>query len=183
MNFEIIETERLRLRKLTPEGHQFVFRNYSVPDIKQFFGIHRDEDFKMETLRFEKGMTTYNRSFVLFHLLDKKNDTVLGACGFHNWLAEHRRAEIGYALIDDLYKRKGYMSEAILPIVAYGFNEMNLNRMEAFVSPDNEASQRVVKKLGFQQEGHLKQHFFKNNIYHDSIVFGLLRNEYIDTTR
>ena len=72
------------------------------------------------------------------------------------------------------------MSEAILPIVAYGFNEMNLNRMEAFVGPDNEASQRLVKKLGFQQEGHLKQHFFKNNIYHDSIVFGLLRKDYVE---
>ena len=91
---------------------------------------------------------------------------------------DHERAEIGYGLFGDEYKRQGLMSEAILPIIEYGFIEMKLNRIEAFIGPENIASIKLINKLNFVKEGQLREHYCENNRVEDSIVYSLLRKEY-----
>jgi [ribosomal protein S5]-alanine N-acetyltransferase len=173
-----IETPRLKLRKITPDTFDFIYKNYSDDKLKIFLGLTTDEDLAKEKNRYEKGLSTFNKSFAYFHLLDKLTENNLGWCGFHTWFIDHRRAEIGYVLNDDSYKGKGIMREAIAPIVHFGFNEMNLHRIEAFISPDNEPSLKLVAKLGFTKEGHLREHYFKDNQMEDSLIFSLLRHEY-----
>ena len=99
-------------------------------------------------------------------------------CGFHTWAMEHYRAELGYSIHIETEKKKGYMKEALKPIIEYGFNKMNLHRIEAFVGPDNTASISLVKRLGFTQEGHLREHYLKDGVFEDSIVFSLLEKEF-----
>jgi ribosomal-protein-alanine N-acetyltransferase len=70
------------------------------------------------------------------------------------------------------------MKEALVPIINFGFEEMKLNRIEAFVGPKNEASMKLVKKFGFKHEGVMRQHYNYNGTLEDSLVFGLLREEY-----
>ena len=70
------------------------------------------------------------------------------------------------------------MSEAIVSIVNYGFNNMNLERIEAFVSPNNTHSIKLLKRMKFKKEGFLKHHYFHNSKMDDSIVFALLKFEY-----
>ena len=70
------------------------------------------------------------------------------------------------------------MSEAILRIIDYGFSQMNLHRIEAFIGPANIASQKLVEKLGFQKEGVLREHYRKQGVIEDSIVYSLLKKEY-----
>jgi len=70
------------------------------------------------------------------------------------------------------------MTEAFQKIIHYGFDVMKLNRIEAFVSPQNEASIKLLKKFNFVEEGLLRKHYFKNNIMEDSLVCSLLRSEY-----
>jgi ribosomal-protein-alanine N-acetyltransferase len=70
------------------------------------------------------------------------------------------------------------MKEAVAPVIRYGFEQMQLNRIEAFIGSANEASQRLVKALGFREEGLLRKHYIKDGIAEDSLVFGLLRSEY-----
>ena len=70
------------------------------------------------------------------------------------------------------------MSEAIVSIVNYGFHNMNLERIEAFVSPNNMPSIKLLKRIKFKEEGLLKHHYFDNNKMDDSIIFALLRFEY-----
>ncbi len=55
---------------------------------------------------------------------------------------------------------------------------MHLHRIEALIGPDNIASLKLVKRLGFVEEGTLREHYFKNEIYEDSIIFSLLKQEY-----
>ena len=71
------------------------------------------------------------------------------------------------------------MTEAIDPIIGYGFNTLNLNRIEAYVGPDNLASLSILKKQNFKNEGLLKSHYFKNGIAEDSLVFALLREDWL----
>lgn len=178
MQFEIIETSRLLLRKVTPDVYAYVFRQYDDEQLQAFFGFQTPEELKKESDRFQKGLTTFNKTFVNFHLLDKTNGRNIGSCGFHTWYMDHARAEIGYALTDESLRQQGFMGEALEAIVAYGFDTLQLNRIEAFIGPENTASQRLVKKLHFLEEGRLRQHYFKNNRHEDSIVFALLRSEY-----
>jgi [ribosomal protein S5]-alanine N-acetyltransferase len=55
---------------------------------------------------------------------------------------------------------------------------IKLNRIEAFVGTENEASKRLVKGLGFTEEGLLRGHYINNGIAEDSLVYGLLKSEF-----
>ncbi|MCG2612428.1 GNAT family N-acetyltransferase [Flavobacterium sp. SM15] len=178
MTFDFITTNRYDLLKLTPEVYQYVFTTYNQEELKAFFGVTSKAEFLKEKSKFEKGMTTYNRSFVNFLIIDKSTKETIGSCGFHTWYLEHSRAEIGYALNSDVYKGKGVMSEVLKAVVHYGFTQMQLHRIEAFISPENIASLKLVQKLNFIKEGHLREHYFKNNVMEDSLVFSLLKHEY-----
>ncbi|CAN5262614.1 hypothetical protein BH11BAC6_BH11BAC6_11190 [soil metagenome] len=133
MDFEILATERLNLRKITPEVYTYVFENYAEKEIKEFFGFAAEEAFNKELKKYKEGVSTFNRKFLYFQLIDKLTPKVIGWCGFHTWYIYHYRAEIGYVLEDDNYKGKGIMTEAVKAIIDYGFSKMDLNRIEAFV--------------------------------------------------
>ena len=72
------------------------------------------------------------------------------------------------------------MTEALTPIIAYGFSEMQLHRIEAFVGPNNSPSLNLMRKFGFTQEGQLRQHYLKDGKFEDSVVFSLLLEEYLN---
>ncbi|CAM4291012.1 GNAT family N-acetyltransferase [Flavobacterium terrigena] len=174
MNFETLETERLILRKLSPEDFKYVFANYSKDEIMSFFGFKTEEEFQTGKQKSDKGYATHNRSIAFFQLIDKTSNAVIGACGFNNWYFDHRRAEIGYNMIGEGFKNQGFMSEALEKIIDYGFTEMNLHRIEALVGTENIPSLKLMKKFGFTQEGVLKQHYFINDKFEDSVIFSRL---------
>jgi ribosomal-protein-alanine N-acetyltransferase len=178
MEFETLETERLILKKLTPEIIAHLFAHYAEADIKKELGLTTDAEFNKEKEKFDGGYTTYDRTIVTFVLIRKDTNQSVGRAGFHNWYKDHRKAEIGYALNSDENKRKGFMGEAVRTIIAYGFETMDLNRIEACVGPANVASLRLIQKNGFTKEGHLRQHYIRDNEIQDSLIFSLLRQEY-----
>ena len=178
MTFELLETPRLQLRMLTPEVYDHVFARYTQEEVMIFFGHSSEEQYNNERWRYQNGLRTFNKSFLMFHLIDKETGKVIGWCGFHTWYLDHDRAEIGYILADDAYKGRGLMSEALPPIVDYGFRTMQLHRIEAFVGPNNEPSLKLLKRMHFTQEGYLREHYKVNGKLEDSVLFPLLKSEY-----
>lgn len=178
MKFEEIITDRLILRKLTQENFDSIYSDMSQDEQLDILGITSIEELLKEKEKYEKGLSTHNKKFLYHQLIDKITNKVIGWCGFHTWYTDHNRAEIGYVLFDDNYKSKGIMSEAIVSIVNYGFNNMNLERIEAFVGPNNTPSIKLLKRMEFKEEGYLKHHYFHDNKMEDSIVFALLKSEY-----
>src|ERR1044072_1497554 len=130
MKFEMIETRRLILKGLSPADMTYIFENYTKPEIKKILGHRTEEDYQKEEHKQKNGYSTYNRSFMLFFLMDKASDKIIGRSSLHNWNKEHRRAELGYMMEDEDSKRKGFMSEAVEAIIAHGFSKMKLNRIE-----------------------------------------------------
>ena len=98
----------------------------------------------------------------------------IGWCGYHTWYTPHRRAEIGYQIAEE-YQNRGLMKEALVPIIDYGLNKMNLQRIEAYVGEENTASLRLMEIFEFKKEGLLKKHYNIDGINVDSLVFGLLK--------
>ncbi len=176
--FENLTTERLILRKISQEIFDFLYANYTDEQLLSFLGIADMKTLAIEKEKYRKGLSTFNKTFLYFKVLDKTNEKVIGWCGYHTWYLDHNRAEIGYGLYDDAYKQKGLMSEALKTILDYGFNQIKLHRVEALIGSENEASQNLVKKFGFTYEGKLREHYFVNNRMEDSLVFRLLKNEY-----
>jgi ribosomal-protein-alanine N-acetyltransferase len=179
MQLETLKTQRLLLKKLSPEDFIDLFENYPDAEAKKLLGLSCDEELVKEKEKSKGGYVTYDRSICAFLLVSKDSGETIGRCGYHNWYHQHRRAEIGYVLMKEENKRKGYMSEALKAILDYGFNTMDLNRVEACIGPANTASQSLVKKYGFVQEGYLRQHFVRTDVAEDSLIFSLLKEEYI----
>ncbi|GGI29350.1 GNAT family N-acetyltransferase [Pedobacter mendelii] len=177
MEFEILTTKRLNLRRLDPEVYKYVFNKYSDTEIKLFFGLSSDKELSKEREKLDKGISTFNKSFLLFQIIEKDSDKIIGWCGFHTWYVEHNRAEIGYALSENLQKSKGIMTEALFTIIEYGFKKMNLHRIEAFIGPDNIPSLKLIAKFNFTKEGVLREHYWKNSRMEDSVVYSLLKTE------
>ena len=177
MQTNILNTDRLMLRLINPEIYTQVMTTYNDEAIKKYFGITTTIELEQEKARFRQGMTMAGRSFLYFHLLEKQTKEVMGWCGYHTWFIQHRRAEIGYVLNEERFKGKGYMKEALPPVINYGFATMNLHRIEALIAPANEPSLRLVKYLGFTREGLLREHYLKSGKMEDSVVFSLLESD------
>ncbi|MCC9043509.1 GNAT family N-acetyltransferase [Myroides sp. M-43] len=175
--FDCIDTARFKLRILEAEPYQEFLKLATDQEMEYYIGIPRDEVVEEKRKRLY-GFRTYNKSYLMFLILDRVSDKVIGYCGFHTWYLEHNRAEIGYGLYTDKWKEKGVMTEVLKTVLDYGFSTMNLTRVEAFVSPDNIASLRTVAKMGFVKEGQLRGHYVDNGQVEDSVVFGLLANEF-----
>jgi len=102
---------------------------------------------------------------------------VVGTCGYHYVRAHNNCAEIGYDLLPHLCGR-GLMVEALRPVLTFGFDRLELNKVDAGVTVANTASARVLEKLGFTEEGLIRAGGHWRGEYHDLRVFGLLRSEW-----
>lgn len=84
---------------------------------------------------------------------------------------------VGYE-ISPLYQGRGYMKEALAAVFAWGFGEMELNRVEAQVHPDNRASQALLRRFGFVEEGRLREVGYWAGLHHDLMLHSLLKREW-----
>lgn len=175
-NTVLLSTPRLHLNGLTPEDMDRIFTTMNKAEIMQLLGHKTEEEFEKEADKQKKGYAAYNRTFILFLLEDKASGKIVGRAGLHNWNKEHFRAELGYVMHDESFRKQGLMSEAVAAIIDYGFRELKLNRIEALVGPHNTASLRIVEKNGFEKEGVMKKHFYVDGVFHDSVVYGLVNN-------
>lgn len=111
----------------------------------------------------------------------KGGSKLIGTCGFNRFeRSEARRGIVGYDLTREHWGR-GYVPEAMQAVVQYGFETLELNRIEAYVEPGNRASVRVLEKLGFTCEGLLRQFAFYRRAVRDQLCFSLLNSEWRKT--
>lgn len=174
-HFPIIETERLRLRPVTESDAREIFETFSDRDALQYYGMEplRTEEEALELIAaFEKGFTT--GSAIRWGIVRKEEDKLIGTCGFHNWSKSDRRTELGYEL-GRKYWHNGFMNEALMAIIHYGFNGMEFNRIAAVIRPENTSSRTLVKKLGFNEEALLKEHQRVGEQYFDMYIYSLLK--------
>jgi [ribosomal protein S5]-alanine N-acetyltransferase len=110
--------------------------------------------------------------------VEKQSNTIIGNCGFHTWNPQHHRAEIGYAMNSDEFKNKGFMKETLEKIIEFGFQDMDLNRIEALISENNIPSRKLLDYFGFTKEGVMRGHYLVGEVFEDSVSYSLLKSEY-----
>ena len=112
--------------------------------------------------------------------MPQDNPKAIGIAGFYRLKPEDYRAEIGYMLLPE-FQGNGYITETVTRLIAFGFNELQLNSIEAVIAPDNIASQRVVLKNNFEQEGFFKEYEYFEGRFLDIQIYSLLKRNYIAT--
>jgi ribosomal-protein-alanine N-acetyltransferase len=181
LDLKEIITNSVVLKLVEPADYKTIYQTLSAGEVIELFGLKSTEEYSEAKAKLEKGITTYNRSFVYFYLTKKGSPKTIGWIGYHTFCTDHDRAEIGYYLMEEEYKGKGIMSEVMPHILDYGFEKMNLHRIEACVGPANEPSNKLMQKFGFTKEGLLREHYLRDGIYHDSLIYSLLRKEYLES--
>jgi diamine N-acetyltransferase len=88
----------------------------------------------------------------------------------------HRTSEIQIIIKPD-FRGRGLAKTAMLKGLDYAFNILNMHKVFLYVDMENHKALNIYKKIGFIQEGILRQHFFVEGIYHDSIIMGIFKNE------
>ena len=151
---QILETDRLILRRLQPGDLDDLYALYRDPEIRRYFpeGTLTLAETKDELDWFVDGGDPAHPELGLWATIHKATGAFIGRCGLIPWTVEGKlEIEIAY-MIAKQYWRQGLGSEAARALVRYAFEHLRLSRLIAFVDPGNEASKRTAIKAGLAFE-------------------------------
>ncbi|TKC02078.1 GNAT family N-acetyltransferase [Pedobacter cryotolerans] len=174
-SFPTLETERLILRAHTNADAKALFALRSNETVMKYIYRERPKDiFDVQTL-----ITTLNKGFengdnLVWAIALKNNPSeMIGEIGYYRTDFANHRAEIGYMLNPD-YWRKGIISEALIKAIAFGFKNINLHSICADVSPENNASRQILLKHGFEKEAYFKERYYFQGKFLDSEIYSFV---------
>lgn len=174
----VLETKRLNLRPFSLEDAGEVQRLAGDRDVAATTLLipHPYPDGAAETWIRSHPDLFQTRKNVVFAITRIEDQQLVGAIGLVVQ-SLHDRAELGY-WIGKPYWGNGYCTEAARAILAFAFNDLELNRVYAHHMQRNPASGRVMEKLGMRFEVSVRQHVKKWGQYEDMLMYGLLREEF-----
>ncbi len=152
----ILQSDRLLLRPFIDTDIDAVFQGLSHPEIIKYYGV------SYQTKEATKAQMTFfsdlekNGTGRWWAICDVNNEIFFGAAGLNNVSKENKKGEIGFWLLQDAWG-KGIMQEAIPLVLDFGFQQLNLHRIEAIVETENEACKKLMTKFNFSHEGTMKE--------------------------
>ncbi|WP_339190205.1 GNAT family protein [Paenibacillus sp. FSL R5-0490] len=172
-----LETERLIIRDILETDWKSIHSYTSMTEVTQHtaWGPNTEEDTRAYVQFVLDTQQAHPREGYELAICLKSDGRLLGGVGIH--LMEKTNAEIGYVL-NPTYQGKGYAAEAASALLGFGFNELDVHRIYAKCRPHNTASENVMKKIGMQCEGLLREHWFYKGSFHDSVIYSILSSEY-----
>lgn len=173
-----LTTTRLKLRPPRRGDEQDLFAIHSDPVVMRYFSEPAWTDPERATRQIDDDAGRFERAESFrFAIVLADTGRVIGNCTVYALHRQNRRGEIGYALARD-YWGHGYMQEALQALLAFAFGECDLHRLEADIDPRNTASASALTRLGFTQEGLLRERWIVAGEVSDSALYGLLRSEW-----
>ena len=177
--FPRLETERFLLRPIEASDTKEVFHYFSQDEVTKYYDLNTFKDIKEAKVLIENWQKKYHKKEGFrWGIATKKENKIIGSCGYHNWEKEHFKAEIGFEVTPEFW-RKGVMTEVLQSILRYGFEAMELNRIEALYDIENLASKKTLEKAGFVYEGVLRQSAFEKGHFCDAAICSLLKKEHV----
>lgn len=174
-DFPVLESERLLLRKLNMTDSQEVQSIRSDERVMRYMDSERHQTLQFSENFISENLKIYDQHNGMFWaLVEKSSGKFIGDFAFWKIDKKNSRAEIGYTLKPEFWGQ-AYMKEAMIRILHFGFNELNLHSFEANINPENENSRRLLKKLGFKKEAYFRENYYFNGKFLDSEIYCLLK--------
>ena len=176
MQVPFVMGERVYLRPLDSGDLERCLRWINDPVLRVNLGRHRPMSRAMETEWLAgqyKGESELSFAVVLID-----GDCHIGNVGLHGIDSKNRLAEFGILIGESDAWGQGYGTEAGRLMLAHSFDELGLHRVMLRVFPFNERAIRVYEKLGFREEGCLRDSLFQGGVFHDTILMSILEHEW-----
>jgi ribosomal-protein-alanine N-acetyltransferase len=174
-----LETERLLLRAPQYSDVADIFAYASDPEVAlhTLWEPHQGYEDTRNFLDFVMDQRRSGR-VIVWAMVPKTEGRVIGTIGLANCVAQHARAELGFAIARRTWNQ-GYTSEAARAVLRHAFCQLGFNRIEAFCKIQNTASARVLEKSGFRFEGILRQRELIKGRFEDLKLYAILREDYL----
>ncbi|MCX5970755.1 MAG: GNAT family protein [Coprothermobacterota bacterium] len=173
-----LQTERLLLRRMGVGDAEDLFSYASDPEVTRYvvWETHCSLADSLAFLQYTEEQ--YRKKEVSsWGMVLRESGRLIGTVGFVDWLPPHARAEIGFALGRRWWGR-GLMSEAVREVLRFGFERMQLNRIQARCYLANHASARVMEKVGMTFEGIIREQLYEKGAFRDLKLYSILRREF-----
>ena len=177
-NLPELTTPRLLLRKFKRADAHDVFAYASDPQVTLYTPWEHHRDLKTTRQFLSTVLNAYRQGQPApWGIVLRRTGKLIGAIGLKNWALQHSRAEVGYVLSRE-YWGKGYVTEALNAVLAFGFSEMELHRIEAKAVPENRGSTRVMEKAGMKFEGQLRDYELVKGAYQSLNLYSILKSDF-----
>lgn len=176
---QAIETERLVLRRFEYSDSTSMLRNWIADEkIQSLYSEPTYETEEAVTELLTKYITSYEKEdYYRWAIIDKETNECIGQIAYFLVDSKNHFAEIEYC-IGSAFQCRGYATEATKAVIKYGFEKMNLHKVQICTKTINIPSKRVIEKCGFTYEGTLRDYFYMNGEYVGRLYFSILRSEY-----
>ncbi|MGI4860969.1 MAG: GNAT family N-acetyltransferase [Janthinobacterium lividum] len=172
-----LTTPRLILRPLRDEDASALFAVWSDAEAMRYFSFPVMQRLEQATDRIaSKSKRSDDGENLICALVLRATGEVIGDCTLCRPDVSNRRAEIGFCL-QRLHWGRGYMREATSALLDHAFGALHLHRIEADIDPRNDASARLLERLGFIREGLLRERWRVGGEVSDSALYGLLKRD------
>jgi RimJ/RimL family protein N-acetyltransferase len=176
----MLKGKNVLLRPIKRSDISYFLKWFNDPEVVQYLEMYLPMTEMSEEKFIEELSTTRTRSDVILVIEVIEGDSAkpIGNCGLHQINSKNRNAIFGIVIGEKDYWSRSYGTEAARLLINYGFQQLNLHRISSYAFAFNERSIRLHRKIGFREEGRLRQATFKNGQYHDHVQFGILREEW-----
>ena len=176
-----IETERLVLRRFKYTDDDSMLRNWIADEKIQTMYAEPVYSTKAEVRELlDKYIGSYEKDdYYRWAVIEKSSNECIGQIAYFLVDSKNHFAEIEYCIGAD-YQCRGYATEAAKAVIEYGFERINLHKVQICTKTINAPSKRVIEKCGLTYEGTLRDYFYMDGEYVGRHYFSILRSEYED---
>jgi [ribosomal protein S5]-alanine N-acetyltransferase len=176
MDFPLLETERLILRKIEQNDANAIFSYFSDDEVTKNYGMSTFTSVEQAEKLIEAfDLMIKGNKGIRWGIIRKDTNELIGTGGFHNVSAPYKRCEIGYEIAKPHW-RQGFATEALNAMLSHGF--LDYNRIGAIVLPENSASCQLLEKNGFIQEGLLRNYIIQDGKPRNGYMYSILKEEW-----
>jgi ribosomal-protein-alanine N-acetyltransferase len=176
-SFPELATERLRLRAPLPRDAAALLGILGDPEVTRYHNMPTLTTPDEAQAAIERLQQRYAaRDTIRWAIELVEHGEMIGTAGLLRFDFAERRAEVGYEIARRWWGR-GLTPEAVAAVIRYGFSVLGLHRIEAGVLPGNDASVRVLEKLGFLEEGTRRDYLHVKGHFHSFRWFSLLETD------
>ncbi|WP_055668592.1 GNAT family N-acetyltransferase [Desnuesiella massiliensis] len=175
--FPEIKTERLNLREIKQEDAESIYKILSNPEVIKYDTFDLFTNIKQAEDIIKWFNDEFKQKRAIFWGISLKNESeIIGFCKCEIEIPKVR-ADLGYDLRHE-YWNMGIMTETLSAVIEFTFQTLDINRIEATVSTENNSSIRVLEKSGFVKEGVLRERCYMGDSCHDMMMLSILKKEY-----
>ncbi|WP_248959792.1 GNAT family N-acetyltransferase [Sphaerisporangium perillae] len=171
----MVTGDRVRLRAVEPPDAETLWRWHGDPEVMRWMDAPYPPSLAQTRKQLEERRTDSYGDLNL--MIDTLDGRTIGIVALREAEPETGDAKLDIYLGEKDTWGQGYATDAMRVICRYGFDRMRLHRISLTTIAENTAARRVYEKVGFVDEGRMREAFRRDGKWHDKIIMGLLEGE------